>query len=83
MLCFIGHTRACGIKRAGAVGGRAVVFGLCGFGFLSFLTCNAFSLAYNAFLFLSAETFFEGVAWSSDGQKGKFFPFETLFLLCI
>ena len=88
VLCFIGHTRACGIKRRGAAAGGlwfsvCVVCGSCGFGFLSILTCNAFSVAYNAFLKVSSQTFFEGVAWSSDRQKGKFFPFETLYLKII
>ena len=99
VLCFIGHTRACEIKRRRAVGGRAVVCGLCGFLFVWFSVCVvfglcgfpfvcfplsvAFSVAYNAFLKVSSQTFFEGVAWSSDRQKGKFFPFETLYLKII
>ena len=57
---FIGHTRACEIKGAGAG------------------TVMAAGVAYYALLFLSGGTFFEGVARSPDGQKGKNFPFESL-----
>ena len=93
VLCFIGHTRACEIKRRRAAAGGLwfwfvwfavrLSFGLCGFPFVCFPLSVAFSVAYNAFLKVSSQTFFEGVAWSSDRQKGKFFPFETLYLKII
>lgn len=39
VLCFIGHTRACEIKRRRAGGGRAVLCGSCGFRFVWLSIC--------------------------------------------
>ena len=86
------HARVWSKRRRAGAGGLwfwfvwfavRVFFGLCGFPFVCFPLSMAFSVAYNAFLKVSSQTFFEGVAWSSDRQKGKFFPFETLYLKII